>query len=165
MKIIDSPKLDVQKFLESSHKKGGDKSNKPKPKTECPGDASDVPSKWFLNQTSVDFCKVVMGDLKKPRPSRVYDVRGNSLPRLKSRSHGGTMVDKRTPPENIERYKDYRVTLMYEPLEGDCMVDKENLCKNAYEKLVESNCKCNEIAPSPFGTCAWQDRKTEDVLL
>ena len=50
-------------------------------------------------------------------------------------------MNKRAPPENIDNYADYRFHLGYEKQDGDCLVDKEDLCRNAYQELVNSNCK------------------------
>ena len=133
----------------------------PKPKTECPGDPTDLPSEFFLDQTSTDFCKKVMEDVGKPRENYSYDVKGKRL-EDKKRRRSTTWVTKRSPPVKTDSYMDFRINLSYKPQDGDCLVDEKDLCKNAYRKLVESNCKFQQegITPSPVcvGHRVWVTR-------
>lgn len=111
------------------------------PRVSCPREITDVPSKFFLDQTSKGFCERVMQNLGERHGPTAYDIQGNELPHRKS---------KRTPPENIESFESYTFFLEYEPKDGDCMVDNENLCSNAYQVLIQDSCKLLEAPPPPF---------------
>ena len=54
----------------------------------------------------------------------------SETPLLKSKL-GEAELGKRAPPENIDNYKDYSFFIGYEHQDGDCIVDKVNLCENA----------------------------------
>ena len=144
--IVDSDDSKAQKVIDAAIAAIKKPKPKPEPKVECPGDPSAVPSKFFLDQTSKDFCKTVMEDLKQSRGSglSVYDIKGNKIPNLRRR--GGSVIE-RSPPENIDNYGNYRISLGYDPKDGECLVDKEDLCRNAYKTLVQSNCMCRKPPP------------------
>lgn len=117
------------------------------PVTSCPGDITNVPSEFFLDKTSKAFCDEVMGDLGSTHGPKAYDIQGNKIP----------LLTKRSPPENIDNYQDYQFFLEYEKQDGDCLVEKEDLCRSAYQELVRSNCKfctadfCSTLFPCYCG--------------
>ncbi|KAM0332536.1 hypothetical protein ACHAQA_002819 [Verticillium albo-atrum] len=120
------------------------------PRIECPNDISNVPSKYFVEKTSPGFCGDVMSDLASERLPTAYDIYGNKIPLLKavvaavdSNDLTRRYLGKRSPPTNPDNYLDYRFFLSYTPGSGDCLVPKEDLCKNAFEELVKSNCGSN----------------------
>lgn len=115
------------------------------PRVECPGELTNVPSKFFLENTSKDFCQTVMSDLKARRELTPYDINGNRKPILQAalatQEQMGHALTGRSPPENIKSYGDYTIFLSYAPLDGKCLVDAKDLCRNAWDRLVRSNCK------------------------
>ncbi|RNJ53241.1 hypothetical protein D7B24_002088 [Verticillium nonalfalfae] len=120
------------------------------PTIECPNDLTNVPSKYLVDKTSVEFCKDVMGDLGNERLPVAYDIHGNKIPILRAAVAAAASTDltarwlgRRAPPTNPDNYLDYRFFLSYTPGGDDCLVPKEDLCKNAYEALVKSNCGTN----------------------
>lgn len=140
--VISTQNADFQQVIEEAL--AAIDEEPPEAITECPGDFSPVPSEFFLDHTSKGFCEEVMKDLEKSRPpvAMPYTIYGANIPHLRLR---GTDMIKRTPPENIDNYADYLFFLGYEHQDGECLVDKEDLCRNAYEKLVRSNCKCAQL--------------------
>lgn len=119
------------------------------PVIECPGGLSNAPSEFFIKQTSKSFCEDVMGNLDSSHGPTAYSIKGDKIPILKNKL---LQVTKRSPPENIDNYGDYRFFLSYEKKDGECLVDKEDLCRNAYENLVHSNCEFPIYTPSPPGS-------------
>jgi hypothetical protein len=120
-------------------------------KAECPGGLSNVPSKFFVEETSKNFCEEVMKDLNTnvSPAGTAYDIKGSKTPLAQSklavvaeapavRRH---VLQERSPPEKADNYLDYKIFLGYEHQDGECLVPKDNLCKNAWTKLVQSNCK------------------------
>ncbi|KAF2220086.1 hypothetical protein BDZ85DRAFT_204310, partial [Elsinoe ampelina] len=113
---------------------------------DCPPNISKVPSKFFLEQTSIKFCAQVMGSLDSAWGPRAYDILGDEIPLLKkvmASQVSGRSLFRRTPPEKAESFLDYRFHLAYEPKEGECSVPRDDLCKNAWDKLVKSKCGSN----------------------
>ncbi|KAH0439391.1 hypothetical protein CcaCcLH18_02868 [Colletotrichum camelliae] len=121
------------------------------PRIECPGGPSDVPSEFFVNKTSSSFCEEVMKDLGKEvtDAATAYDINGNRIPILKLAKVAGEAGESkrslfaRSPPESSDNYLDYRFYMSYKPGSRDCVVPKEDLCRNAYTELVKSNCGTN----------------------
>lgn len=121
-----------------------------KPRIECPGGLSDVPSEFFVSKTSSSFCEEVMKDLTKEvtDAGTAYDINGNRIAILKlAKVEGEAGQSKRSlfarsPPENSDNYLDYKFYMSYKPGNRGCVVPKEDLCRNAYTELVKSNCKC-----------------------
>lgn len=68
-----------------------------------------------------------------------YDIQGDVIPLLKSKL-GEEELSKRSPPENIDNYGDYRFSLGYEHQDGDCLVDKGTFCEKAYKGVLRRNC-------------------------
>ncbi|SPO07056.1 uncharacterized protein DNG_09750 [Cephalotrichum gorgonifer] len=142
--VITTYQIDIQQILEAASKSidenPGAPPPPPEPRTECTNDISNAPSQFFLDQTSKDFCSEVMGNLDSSHGPTAYDIKGNKIPILRRRR---LAVEKRAPPENIDNYGDYRFFLGYEKLDGECLVDAKDLCRNAYAALVGSNCGSN----------------------
>lgn len=101
------------------------------PKTSCKQPLSNAPSKWF-DQITKTFCPVAM-DQKNGYGPTAYDIYGHKIPILK----------KRTPPESQSSYKDYKFFLQWAPKKGkeECLLPKDKLCTEAFDRLVKSNCK------------------------
>ncbi|KAJ0297604.1 hypothetical protein Brms1b_013568, partial [Colletotrichum noveboracense] len=122
-----------------------------KPRIECPGGLSDVPSEFFVSKTSSSFCEEVMKDLTKEvtDAATAYDINGDRIPILKlAKVEGEAGQSKRSlfarsPPENSDNYLDYKFYMSYKPGNRHCVVPKEDLCRNAYTELVKSNCGTN----------------------
>ncbi|KAK2763394.1 hypothetical protein CKAH01_04988 [Colletotrichum kahawae] len=114
---------------------------------ECPGELTNVPSNFFLDNTSKVFCEAVMRDTSVPQGPTPYDINGNEKPRLKAalvaQQHVRSGLMRRTPPEKIENYQDYTIFLSFLPLDDECQVDDKDVCRNAWDKLVKSNCGSN----------------------
>ncbi|RYP49893.1 hypothetical protein DL769_011025 [Monosporascus sp. CRB-8-3] len=117
------------------------------PTIECPGGISNVPSEFFLDKTSKGFCEEVMKDLGAELLPTAYDIDGNKIPILKLANQKAAEAKrallKRSPPENSDNYLDYQFFLSYSPEDGECLVPEEDLCRNAWEPLVKSNCGNN----------------------
>jgi hypothetical protein len=112
------------------------------PQISCPGPLEDnVPSEKFVGTTAKNFCNDVMGDLSRSIGPTGYDIYGNKIPVLKALAASDNALLKRKPPVSLDAYKDFRFFLQYEFQQGDCSVAKEDLCTNAYRKLVQSECK------------------------
>jgi hypothetical protein len=115
------------------------------PITSCPGPISPASSKFLVDKTSNEFCEEVMKNLDSDFGPTAYDIDGNKIPLLKTvKLEGGTAkraLRKRSPPENSESYKDYKFFLSYKHEDGECLLPKEDLCKDAWRKLVTSPCK------------------------
>ncbi|KAL3297157.1 hypothetical protein RB213_006050 [Colletotrichum asianum] len=122
-----------------------------KPRIECPGGLSDVPSEFFVDKTSSSFCEEVMKDLAKEvtDAATAYDINGDRIPILKlakveeEAAQSKRSLVARSPPENSDNYLDYKFYMSYKPGNRDCVVPKEDLCRNAYTELVKSNCGTN----------------------
>ncbi|KAJ0382385.1 hypothetical protein COL922a_012681 [Colletotrichum nupharicola] len=122
-----------------------------KPRIECPGGLSDVPSEFFVSKTSSSFCEEVMKDLTKEvtDAGTAYDINGDRIPILKlAKVEGEAGQSKRSlfarsPPENSDNYLDYKFYMSYKPGNRHCVVPKEDLCRNAHTELVKSNCGTN----------------------
>ena len=116
-----------------------------KPKIECPLPISNAPSEFFLDKTSKSFCEEVMKDLGRERLPVPYDINGNKRRLLKAlmatEQQSKQPLRGRAPPEVPDTYLDYTFFLSYEPGDGECLVEKSNLCRNAWDPLVKSNCK------------------------
>ncbi|KAK2024426.1 hypothetical protein LX32DRAFT_705555 [Colletotrichum zoysiae] len=120
------------------------------PKVDCPGKTSYVPSEFFVSKTSTNFCGEVMKNLTQEVTDNgvAYDIDGNQVPILKLAQVMGELgaskrsLFGRAPPEKSNSYRDYKFYMSYIPMYRECLVPKEDLCKNAYERLVRSPCKC-----------------------
>ncbi|KAF6826656.1 hypothetical protein CMUS01_09342 [Colletotrichum musicola] len=116
---------------------------------KCPGDLTNVPSKFFLEQTSKAFCQTVMGNLKVRRRPTAYDIYGNKMTifhaAVTEEEQARRILMGRKPPENIQSYEDYNLFLSYTPLDGKCSVDEKTLCRNSWEKLVKSICGSDDV--------------------
>lgn len=131
-----------------------------KPTAGCDGQLSPASSEWF-GKISDSFCKD-RDDLAHIGPQDlVYVVEGGDTskwyhvdpelwptPRKRSVSRAAVpapSLDKRSPPESEDTYKDYKFFLFWYPVDdyekASCLLPKETLCKDAYETLVHSNCK------------------------
>jgi hypothetical protein len=125
------------------------------PKTDCPGAITNVPSQFFVDETSKHFCELVMKDLNTnvPPAGVAYDIHGNNIPILKSKlaaaPEAKRELQERSPPEKADNYLDYKFFLGYEHEDGECLVPKDDLCKNAWTKLVQSPCKCQILSLPP----------------
>ncbi|KAH8693476.1 hypothetical protein GQ44DRAFT_744569 [Phaeosphaeriaceae sp. PMI808] len=116
------------------------------PETQCPGDISPVSSKFVVDKTTKSFCEGVMKDLKTDVTSVAYDIDGNKIPLLKMvkvANEARSDLYKRSPPEKSDYYNDYKFFLSYKHDDGKCLLPKEDLCKNAFEKLVGTQCGSN----------------------
>ncbi|KAF2703709.1 hypothetical protein K504DRAFT_485513 [Pleomassaria siparia CBS 279.74] len=117
------------------------------PNISCPGDISPVSSKFLVDKTANGFCEEVMKDLNSNFGSTAYDIDGNKMPLLKTvKGEGGVArraLQRRSPPEKSDYYKDYKFLLSYKHEEGNCLLPKEDLCKNAWRALVRSQCGNN----------------------
>ncbi|KAF4928677.1 hypothetical protein CGCVW01_v001793 [Colletotrichum viniferum] len=82
-----------------------------------------------------------------PQGPTSYDISGNEIPRLKAALATQQQTKRgfvrRTPPENIDNYQDYTIFLSFLPLDDECHVDDEDVCRSAWDKLVKSNCGSN----------------------
>lgn len=144
VEIIETYDAEFQKVIDEAPAAIDEERNKPQPKPEpkieCPGDLTNVPSEFFLDQTSKGFCEKVMEDLETSSGPDHYDIKGQKIPTLRRRS----------PPESIDNYMDYRVSLHYDNQDGECLVGEEDLCRNAYEALVQSPCMYTRTLPHPL---------------
>lgn len=86
-----------------------------------------------------------MNDIGAPQGPTPYDISGNEIPRLKAALATQQQTKRgfvrRTPPENIDNYQDYTIFLSFLPLDDECHVDDEDVCRSAWDKLVKSNCE------------------------
>ncbi|KAF1829315.1 hypothetical protein BDW02DRAFT_561370 [Decorospora gaudefroyi] len=115
-------------------------------KTSCTGDISAVPSEFLVDKTANGFCEDVMNNLDSDITSTAYDIDGNKIPLLsqfQAEVNARRALLRRSPPEKSENYKDYKFLLSYKHEDGDCLLPKEDLCKNAWRKLVSSPCGSN----------------------
>ncbi|KAF4828739.1 hypothetical protein CGCTS75_v007235 [Colletotrichum tropicale] len=141
--VFDQAVLDALKNI----KEEPQQPPQPEISIECPGELTNVPSKFFLDSTSKTFCERVMNDIGAPQGPTPYDISGNEIPRLKAALATQQQTKRgfvrRTPPENIDNYQDYTIFLSFLPLDDECQVDDEDVCRSAWDKLVKSNCGSN----------------------
>lgn len=109
----------------------------PKPNTTCPFPLSEVPSK-FIDDITKSFCPVAMDEMGNGYGPAIYDIDGNKVAILKSRSTG---LQRRTPPENSDMFSKYRFSLQYAHKDGECITKTDALCADAYDILRKSECK------------------------
>ena len=123
------------------------------PTSSCPNEISPVCSKFIADQTANGFCEEVMKNLDRDFGSTAYEIDGNKIPLLKSVKVKGDAARcallRRLPPGNSENYKDYRFFLSYKHEDGDCLLHKEKLCKNAWRRLVSSPCELIPLISCP----------------
>ncbi|KAK8016932.1 hypothetical protein PG993_015121 [Apiospora rasikravindrae] len=100
------------------------------PAKDCPGDLSEFPGNVFYKDKGVPakFCAEVSKDTKKPLEWMVNSY-GEQAKRLGAR----------TPPPNPDTWKDYRITLMWNPREGENDVCSED-CTGAFDAFRGSEC-------------------------
>lgn len=98
-----------------------------------------------------DFCPDAMKSKDGiSAAGRAYDIYGDQIPTLKMALAVSTQDNKkRSPPESQDSYEDYRFFLHWEPSEGECMLDKENLCEEAFEVMRKARCKSFLSQTSP----------------
>ncbi|KAE9578237.1 hypothetical protein CGMCC3_g5865 [Colletotrichum fructicola] len=141
--VFDQAVLDALKNI----KEEPQQPPQPEISIECPGELTNVPSKFFLDSTSKTFCERVMNDIGAPQGPTPYDISGNEIPRLKAALATQQQTKRgfvrRTPPENIDNYQDYTIFLSFLPLDDECQVDDQDVCRSAWERLVKSNCGSN----------------------
>ncbi|KAL9110258.1 MAG: hypothetical protein Q9227_005165, partial [Pyrenula ochraceoflavens] len=120
------------------------------PVIDCPPPFGEVPSQWFVDDTAKNFCNSVMSNRESHAGPTGYDIDGNKIPLLKEAKLASdgklrkrTTLTKRTPPLTKDDYKDFKFFLEYEPEDGECLVPDDDLCRNAYRTLVQSNCGTN----------------------
>ncbi|SPO03138.1 uncharacterized protein DNG_05820 [Cephalotrichum gorgonifer] len=136
--VVTTFDVNIQRIFDEALEAIGDGSSGPtKPTIECSDEATDVPSEFFLDKTSKEFCQYAMENLDDRYGPIAYDIEGNAIP-IKNKALAG-----RSPPEKTDYYLKYNIFLGYEGKDGDCLVPKEDLCRNAYEALVRSNCGTN----------------------
>jgi hypothetical protein len=118
--------------------------------TLCNGKVSDVSSEFLADKTANSFCADVMKNPNNNAGSTAYDIDGNKIPLLKLAKVDGSLTPRRlAPQEKPDNYKDYKFFLNYKHEEGNCRLPKEDLCKNAYRKLVSSKCELQPCFPFP----------------
>lgn len=105
------------------------------PTTNCVLPLSEVPSKYFVAVAS-GFCAYA-GDLKSSVGPVGFDIYGNKIPIMKEVTH----FKKRTPPTTPDTYKDFKFFLSWTPASGICLLNQDTLCTDAYNTLVQSDCK------------------------
>ncbi|KAK2043256.1 hypothetical protein LZ31DRAFT_595781 [Colletotrichum somersetense] len=121
------------------------------PRFDCPGKPSYIPNEFFVSKTSTKFCGEVMKNLTQEvtDAGAAYDIDGNQVPILKLAQVVGDLgaskrsLFGRASPEKSDSYRDYKFYMSYTPMHRECLVPKEDLCKNAYERLVRSPCSTN----------------------
>ena len=120
------------------------------PGIRCDESGSAVTSEFLVEKTANGFCADAMKDLNNNAGPTAYDIDGNKLPLLKLATVEGGLTKRRVAPlEKTETYKDYKFFLAYKHDVGECRLPKEDLCKNAYRKLVASKCESTRPTPMP----------------
>lgn len=131
------------------------------PEINCDSSLTSVPSE-FVPDIIKNFCPEAMeseGGIHAA--GRAYDIYGDRIPNLR----------KRSPPESAENYEDYRFFLHWEPTDGECIIDTENLCEDAFDAMRRDYCEFHPNDPLKsaitrsgntwlIGTCVIQAAKT-----
>jgi hypothetical protein len=131
-KEINLTYLDYQQELLMGVYKNHD-STPPDSKPSCDmTHVSHFPYKLFRNVYS-QFCKEVDSKYDYQDTTWMVDSAGNRIPPRKNK------VQQRSPPENPEAYKDYRINLFFSP-DVDTRFTCGKKCKDAFDLISESPC-------------------------
>ncbi|KAF5020850.1 hypothetical protein F66182_7105 [Fusarium sp. NRRL 66182] len=104
------------------------------PEITCPSKFSAAPSEFF-GKIAEGFCDYIKDNFDNENKDLPFDIDGGKIPRLSRRSH---RIMQRSPPESREYYRDYVFWVSWIPKEGECLMERDNICTAAFEKLVKA---------------------------
>lgn len=114
---------------------GSDEPEEPEePEITCPNTFSSAPSEFF-GKIAEGFCDYIKDNFDNPNKDLPFDIYGAKIPRLSRRSK---MLLRRSPPEERDNYKDYKFFVSWTPAEGECLMEKDTICIEAFKKLVQT---------------------------
>ncbi|KAF4450512.1 hypothetical protein F53441_6367 [Fusarium austroafricanum] len=106
-----------------------DEPDKPEePKITCPNQFSNAPSQFF-GKIADGFCGYIKDNMDQENKNLPFDIYGGKI---------APKLVRRAPPEKEEYYKDYVFFVSWIPKEGECLMNKDSMCTEAFKKLVNS---------------------------